>query len=126
MRVQVGSVVQVQPVPVMAVMVRPDGVVSVTVTVAAAALLPGPTLLTVIVYTAPTCPCTKLPMCDLLSVRSGARFTVTMSVFDVLFAVLLSVHEHATDALLLRLVPDVPATLTVSVMTEVAPTPIRA
>ena len=63
-------------------------------------------------------------MCVLVSVRSGARFTVTTSVFDVLLVLLLSAQEQATAALLLRLVAALPATFTFSVMTEVALTPI--
>ena len=47
--------------------------------------------------------------------------TLTVSVFDVLLVMLLSVHEQATAALLLRLAAAVPATLTLSVTSELAP-----
>ena len=49
MRAQVGSVVQVQPVPPMAVTVRPDGGASVTDTDWPASLSPAPELVTVTV-----------------------------------------------------------------------------
>ena len=49
LRVQVGRVVHVQPVPLIAVTVRPDGGVSVTETAWPAALAPTPELVTVTV-----------------------------------------------------------------------------
>ena len=63
MQLSVDSV-QVQPVPAIAVAVKPVGNVSVTVTAALVAALP--LLVAVIVYVASVCPCVKLPLCDLV------------------------------------------------------------
>ena len=60
---------QVQPVPAIDTSVRPDGTVSVTVTVPLVG--PFPVFLTVIVYAAPVCPCVKLPLCVLAMLRTG-------------------------------------------------------
>src|SRR5271166_6087054 len=62
----------------MAVAVRPVGSVSATVT--AAVVGPVPLLVTVIVYVAPVCPWVKLPVCDLVTVRSGNCTIVVGSV----------------------------------------------
>ena len=60
---------QLHPVPVMAVAVRLEGRASARLTVPTVA--PVPLLVTVIENCAPLCPCEKLPLCDLLTVRSG-------------------------------------------------------
>src|SRR5258708_2717946 len=52
-------------------------------------------------------------------VRWGNCVTVTMSVFDTLLLVLLSVHVHATEPELLTLAGAVGDTFTFSVMVEV-------
>src|SRR5260370_24444438 len=52
-------------------------------------------------------------------VRSGNCVTVTMSVFEVLLLVLLSVQVHATTAVLLTVAGGLAATFTLSVMVEV-------
>ena len=54
-----GLSVQLHPVPLMAVAVKPVGSVSVTVTAPLVEALP--LLVTVIVYCAPVCPCVKSP-----------------------------------------------------------------
>lgn len=61
--------VHVQPVPAIAVAVRPVGSVSTTET--GAVVAPPPIFDAVIEYEAPICPCTKLPVCDLEMVMSG-------------------------------------------------------
>ena len=61
----------VHPVPAIDASVRPEGTVSVTVTVP----LVGPAaalLLTVNVYVAPVCPCVKLPVWALLIDNTGS------------------------------------------------------
>src|SRR5258708_3487456 len=78
-----------------------------------------PPLDTTRVYWAPFCPCVKPdPTWAFAIVRSGSSPTVTVSVLDVLFDVLLSVHEQATDAVFCKLDAAVRATLTFSVMVE--------
>ena len=99
--------------------VKPAGSVSVTVTVPVVAT--APPLVTDNVYCAPCWPCVKLaPTCALLIVRSGNWVTVMASTFDVLLAVLLSVHVQATTAVLVMLAAALAATFTFSVITEVA------
>jgi len=88
LRVQVSvPKVHVQPVPLIAVAVSPVGSVSATVTVPLVG--PGPTLLTVIVYVAPVCPCVKLPVCVLFTVRS-ATCVIVVGSLAVSLAVLIS------------------------------------
>ncbi len=109
-----------QPVPVPLANISPVGNVSVTVMVPLLAAIPP--LVTVRVYCAPCWPCVKpLPTCAFEIVRSGncPATTVTMSVFEVLLLVLLSVHVHATVAELLNGVAALFATFTFSVMPEV-------
>src|SRR5207249_413059 len=79
--------VQDQPVPAIAVAVRPAGTVSVTVT--APLLAPSPLLCTVILYVAPVCPCVKFPLCVFVIVKSGNCMIVVVS-FAVLLPVLIS------------------------------------
>ena len=62
MRLQVVSSGHAHPVPSIAASVRPDGTVSVTVTVPLVG--PAPAWFdTVTVYVAPNCPAVKLPVC---------------------------------------------------------------
>jgi hypothetical protein len=74
--------VQVHPLPVRAIAVRPVGKVSVTVTEALVA--PVPTLETVRVYVPPTSACVKFPLFVFVMVRSGAE---TPRVTDTLLPV---------------------------------------
>ena len=69
--------VQVQPVPLIAVAVRPAGKVSITVTVLEVAA--PPLFVAVIVYAAPVCPWLKLPEWLLDMVRSGGEAIVVTS-----------------------------------------------
>jgi hypothetical protein len=62
--------VHVHPVPLIAVAERPTGNVSTTVTVPT--VPSDPILFTVSEYTAPISPSRKLPVCDLVIVKSGA------------------------------------------------------
>src|SRR5215472_7539169 len=69
----------------MFVIVKPDGAVSVTVTIVP---FVGPVLAvlefeTVTVYVAPTWPCAKLPTCVLAILSEGARITVESLLFAV-------------------------------------------
>jgi hypothetical protein len=59
----------VQPVPAIETRVKPDGTVSVTVTVPVVAAVP--VFDTVTVYVAFCCPWLKLPVCVLVIVRTG-------------------------------------------------------
>src|SRR6266567_3962442 len=65
--------VHVQPIPLIAVALRPAGNTSVTVT--APEVDPVPELPTVRIYVATVWPCVKLPLCVLLIVRLGAPVT---------------------------------------------------
>src|SRR5258708_19471916 len=65
--------VHVQPIPLIAVALRPVGNTSVTVT--APEVDPVPELPTVRIYVATVWPCVKLPLCVLLIVRLGAPVT---------------------------------------------------
>jgi len=60
---------QLHPVPVIAVAARLEGRESARLTVPTVG--PVPLLVTVIENCAPLCPCEKLPLCVLLTVRSG-------------------------------------------------------
>jgi len=82
--VQVGSVVQVHPVPDIAVIVSPEGGVSVTVTVPT--VVPAPPLfITTTEYVAPTCPCKKtpLPFGDFEMENLGTKMVVGAEPFAV-------------------------------------------
>lgn len=72
------TTVHVQPVPAAAVPVKPDGIVSVTLTVPVVAAVP--LLVTVIVKVAPICPGVKLPVWDFVIVRLGVPVGVTVAV----------------------------------------------
>src|SRR5438445_769798 len=63
--------VQLHPVPLMALAVKPLGNVSVTVAVPLVG--PVPTLLAVMVYVAAVCPCVKFPVWVLVILKSGVR-----------------------------------------------------
>src|SRR6266567_4714861 len=65
--------VHVQPIPLIAVALRPVGNTSVTVT--APEVDPVPELPTVRIYVATVWPCVKLPLCVLLIVKLGAPVT---------------------------------------------------
>ena len=108
---QAGSVVQVQPVPLIAVMVSPDGGVSITVTRLPAGLAPTPPLLTVTVYAAPVCPWVKLPVCVFAIVRSGKSMVVES------LALLLPVSDSVAtvDTAILLTCGDVALAATVTV-----------
>ena len=112
---QVVRVAQVQPAPPIAVMVRPPGALSTSVTKLPAALSPAPELVTTTVYFAPIWLSEKLPTCDLFTVRSGAVMTVAESV-AVLLVVLLSNAVVLTVMLLTSGDAALPATLAVMVM----------
>jgi len=66
---------QVQPVPAIETSVSPDGAVSVTVTTPLVEAAPA-SLLTVTKYVAPVCPCVKLPVCILPTLRLGHNTVV--------------------------------------------------
>ena len=105
----------VHPVPDIAVMVRPAGAVSVTDTDVAANLSPAPRLLTMTEYVAPTCPCEKLPLCVLVTVKSGGTRITVESVAE-LFPVSLSPAVVVTATLLTNGDVALPATVTVTVI----------
>ena len=66
------------PVPAIDTKLKPDGIVSVTVTVP---LVPAEAPFdTVIVYVAPACPCVKFPACVLLMLTTGRAMMVVESV----------------------------------------------
>src|SRR5258708_10588969 len=111
----------VQPVPVPLANARPEGSVAVTVMIPLLAALPP--FVTVRVNCAPCWPAVKLPTCDFAMVKSGNCVTVTMSVFEVLLLVLLSMQVHATAAVLLTLAGALAATFTFSVIADVPPLP---
>jgi hypothetical protein len=102
------SALQVQPVPVAALNVRPVGSVSVTVIVPEVATLP--VLLTAIAY-APVAPVTNDPVCDFAIASTGLPARVVGSVAVGVFVAPppLAVTELVTD-------PGAPATFTVKVM----------
>jgi len=64
--------VQLQFVPLIPVIVSPDGGASLTVTVFPAVFAALPLFVTVTVYVAPLCPCAKSPLCVFVIVRSGS------------------------------------------------------
>jgi len=114
----------VQPVPVIAVVVRLAGNVSMTVTVPAVG--PGPMLFAVNVYVAPVSPRPKLPVWLLVIVRSGARtlieavavlpvppftaltFTVVFTLFPAMVAVTFTANVQEA---LTAMAPPVSVTL---------------
>jgi hypothetical protein len=102
------SALQVQPVPVAALNVRPVGSVSVTVMVPDVATFP--VLLTAIVYV-PVAPVTKDPVCDFAIASVGLPASVVGSVAVGVFVAPppLAVTELVTD-------PGAPVALTVNVM----------
>ena len=106
--------VQLQFVPEIAVAVSPVGRVSVIVTVPVVEAVP--LFLTVIVYVAPVCPWLKLPVCVLVTVRSGAVGTTTVvGSLAVLLVVLVSPPPE-TVAVLVTEEGALPATVTVRVI----------
>ena len=113
MQVNVDSV-QVHPVPVIAVAVKPVGNVSVTVTVPLVTALP--LFVAVIVYVAPFCPCVKLPLCDLVMVRSGTLGGLMVVGSEAESLPVLASPPPATVAVLVTLAGALAATFTVSVM----------
>ena len=70
--------VQLQLVPEIAVAVKLDGNVSVTIT-ATPVVAPVPVFVAVSVNVAPVCPCEKDPVCELVTVISGAPPPVTVT-----------------------------------------------
>src|SRR2546427_10076361 len=112
-RVQEVRVPQVQPVPLMAVAVKPVGSVSATVTVPLVEALP--LLVTVMVYCAPVCPCLKLPTWVFVMVRSG--WTIVVGSSSVLLLVFSSAPPDTdTDAVLVTVGGALLATVTVRLM----------
>jgi len=104
------AALQVQPVPVAALKVRPVGSVSVTVMVPEVATFP--VLLTVIAYV-PVAPVTKDPVCDFAIASAGLPPSVVESVAVGVFVAPppLADTELVTD-------PGAPTALTVNVMGE--------
>ena len=87
---------QVQPDPVMAVAVRPEGNVSIKVT-AVPSVGALPAFDTAMLYVAPAWPWVKLPVWLLVTVRSGAGGSTTVVGSDaVSFAVLVSPPPETT------------------------------
>jgi hypothetical protein len=73
--VHVGNVVQVHPVPAIAVIVSPVGGVSTTVTVPT--VVPAPAAFdTVTVYCAPASPCVNVPLGVFVMLSEGTRMAV--------------------------------------------------
>jgi hypothetical protein len=102
------AALQVHPVPLAALNVRPVGSVSVTVIVPEVATLP--VLLTAIEYV-PVAPVTKDPVCDFAIASTGLPASVVGSVAVGVFVAPppLAVTEFVTD-------PGAPTAFTVSVM----------
>ena len=87
MQVNVAST-QLQPVPAIAVAVKPTGSVSVTVT--RPEVDPAPALVTVSEYVAPTWPSENVPFATLTIVRSASDVVTGVVVVDVLLDVFVS------------------------------------
>jgi hypothetical protein len=67
-----------QPVPVIETSVKPDGIVSVTVTVPV--VDPAPAWFETVTVYVPLCPCVKLPVCVELMPSTGSRMVAVESV----------------------------------------------
>ena len=111
MQVRLGVVEQVHPAPVMAVAVRPDGSVSVIVTVPLVGLPPE---FVAVIVKLPVPPWVKLPACDFVTVRSGEVTMVAESVAES-FEVFVSPPPE-TCTVLVSGVAAFEATATVRVM----------
>src|SRR5205814_450528 len=101
-----------QPVPAMLVAIGTAACRAGMVTTALAGAKPE--LVAVIVYVAPTCPRVKLPLCDLVMVRSGNWLIVVASLAESLAVLVWPPPETETE--LVTLAAALLATVTVRVM----------